>query len=50
MKETDRQDFINAMHKKVKNQSDHGNFTITHKSKVPKGATILETVWQMKRK
>ena len=50
MKEPDREEFIDAMHKEVKDQSDNGNFEITHKSKVPKGATILPTVWQMKRK
>jgi hypothetical protein len=50
MEEPDRKEFINAMDKEVKDQYDHGNFTITHKLRVPKGATILPTVWQMKRK
>jgi hypothetical protein len=50
MKEPDKKEFIDAMHKEVKDQSDHDNFVITHKSRVPTGATILPTVWQMKRK
>jgi hypothetical protein len=50
MKEPDKKEFIDAMHKEVKDQSDHDNFVIMHKSRVPTGATILPTVWQMKRK
>jgi hypothetical protein len=46
----DRKEFINAMHKEVKDPLDHGNFVITHKARVPKDATILPTVRQMKRK
>ena len=49
MKEQDSEDFIGAMHKEVKDQTNNGNFNITHISNVQKGATILPTIWQMKR-
>jgi hypothetical protein len=38
------------MEKEVADQYENKNFTILHWSKVPEGATILPTVWQMKRK
>jgi hypothetical protein len=50
MKEPDKNEFLKAMQKEVTDQANNGNFTIIHKSKVPKGAMILPTVWQMKRK
>jgi hypothetical protein len=50
MKEPDRKEFIKAMQKEVSDQSNNKNFSIIHRSKVPEGATILPTVWQMKRK
>ena len=50
MREPDREHFKQAMIKEVKDQMDNGNFTIVHKSEVPKGKTILPAVWQMKRK
>ena len=50
MREDDRANFIEAMHKEVKDQYQNGNFEIVHKKNVPKDATILPTVWQMRRK
>ena len=38
------------MIKEVKDQAGNGNFSVIHISEVPKGATILPAVWQMKRK
>ena len=50
MKEPDKKEFIKDKRKEIKDQMDNGNFSIIHKSKLPKGATVLPTVWQMKRK
>jgi hypothetical protein len=50
MKEPCRKEFIKAMQKEVSDQSDNKNFLTIHSSKVPEGATILPTAWQMKRK
>ncbi len=50
MRQHNRKQFVAAMLKEVKDQSDNGNFSIVHKSTVPEGAKILPTVWQMKRK
>jgi hypothetical protein len=50
LKQSDRKKFIRAMEKEWNDQYDNGNFSIIHKSKVPKDKTILPTVWQMKRK
>ena len=38
------------MDKELCDQLEHGNFTVMHKSTVPEGATILPTVWAMRRK
>ena len=38
MKEPDRKEFVTAMQKEVKDQYENGNFTVLHKSKLPKGA------------
>ena len=38
------------MEKEIKDQMENINFILLHKSKVPQGATILNAVWQMKRK
>lgn len=50
MKEHDRGEFIKAMQKEVNDQMENGNFDLIKISEVPKGATILPAVWQMKRK
>jgi hypothetical protein len=38
------------MQKEWNDQYNNGNFSIIHRTKVPKDKTILPTVWQMKRK
>jgi hypothetical protein len=50
MKEPDKKEFMEAMRKEVQDQSENGNFTVMPKTQLPKGATVLPTVWQMKRK
>ena len=50
MKEKDKEDFIEAMHKEVNDQKDNGNFIIVQKDQVPKHKMILKSVWQMRRK
>ena len=50
MKQSDRAEFKRGMKKEIQDQFDNGNFTIVHKSAVPKGHVILPTVWQMRRK
>ena len=49
MKEPDKDKFKEAMVKEVKDQMENGNFSIVHRSEVPKGKFILPAVWQMKR-
>ena len=50
LKQPDRKEFIQAMDKELQDQLKHGNFTVVHKSTVPEGATVLPTVWAMRRK
>ena len=50
MREHDRNKFIDAMEKEVRDQVENGNFTIVHRDDVPADQTILPAVWQMKRK
>ena len=50
LRQPDRKEFIRAMDKELRDQLEHGNFTVVHKSTVPEGATILPTVWAMRRK
>jgi hypothetical protein len=50
LKQPDKQEFVKAMEKERNDQYDNGNFSLIHRSKVPKDKTILPTVWQMKRK
>ena len=50
MKEKDKDQFIMAMRKEIKDQSDNGNFSIIHRSQLPEGKRVLKTVWQMRRK
>jgi Reverse transcriptase (RNA-dependent DNA polymerase) len=50
MKEPDRLKFIEAMVDKIMGQMTNGNFVIVKRSKLPEGARILPSVWQMKRK
>ena len=50
MKQPDRAEFEQAMDKEINDQLDNGNFSLIPKSTVPPDATILNAVWQMKRK
>jgi hypothetical protein len=50
MKEPDALDFKKAMQKEVQDQTDGEVFRLMQRSQVPKGATILPAVWQMKQK
>jgi hypothetical protein len=50
MREPDRDEFKKAMQKEIDDQMENGNFEIIKRREVPKGATILPAVWQMKRK
>jgi len=50
MKQPDREEFIKAMIKEVESQQANGNWRIVKASSVPEGATILPSVWAMKRK
>jgi hypothetical protein len=50
MRQSDKGEFVRAMAKEVDDQSNNENFTLMKRSKVPKGKTILPTVWQMRRK
>ena len=50
MKEHDKEKFIEAMRKEIRDQSQNGNFTIMNRNELPKGKRVLKTVWQMRRK
>ena len=50
MRESDHQQFTAAIDKEIADQMANGNFILIPKSSLPKGATVLNTVWQMKRK
>ncbi len=51
MKELDKQhEFVKAMLKEMQAQLEGHNFSLMLRSQVPKGATILSAVWQMKCK
>ncbi len=50
MKEPNKDKFIAAMVEEMDAQLKGGNFLLILRSKVPKGATILPGVWQMKCK
>jgi hypothetical protein len=50
IKEHDREKFEEGMSKEINDQFENGNFTVVHKSKVPKDQVVLPAVWQMRRK
>jgi hypothetical protein len=50
LRQPDRKNFIDAMAKEVDMQTQNGNWSITRRSQVPEGASILPAVWSMKRK
>ena len=50
LKQPDKKEFIKAMDKELTDQMKHGNFTIVRRDTVPEGATLLPTVWALRRK
>jgi hypothetical protein len=48
MHEIDCDEFKKAMQKDIDDQMENGNFEIIKRREVPKGATILPAIWQMK--
>jgi hypothetical protein len=50
LKEPDREKFIQAMEKEVEQQVQKGVYSIIKRSEVPKGATVLPAVWQLRCK
>ena len=50
MKEPDHVAFSNAMQKEYNDRLEEKTYSILPRSKVPEGATILPTVWQLRRK
>lgn len=50
MRKDDSKEFKRAMQKETHDQYQNGNFSIIHKTEVPKGQIILPAVWQMRRK
>ena len=50
MKEKNKDNFIEAMHKEVNDQKNNGNFVIVKKDQVPSHKTVLKLVWQIRHK
>ena len=50
MKAEDWPNFRAAMQKEIDDRMEGKNFSVIHKAKVPRTATILPAVWQMRRK
>ena len=50
MRMKDRREFVKAMEEEIRDNFKHNNFIVVHKSKVPQGATVLPSVWQLRRK
>ena len=50
MRMQDRREFVKAMEEEIRDNFKHKNFSVIHKSKVPQGATVLPSVWQLRRK
>jgi hypothetical protein len=50
MKQPDREKFQEAMKKECEAHYKEGNYRLVKKSELPEGATLLSSVWQMKRK
>lgn len=46
----DAKDFKEAMAKEISNQMENRNFIVHKKVNIPKGKTILPTIWQMRGK
>jgi hypothetical protein len=49
MKQPDREKFQEAMRKECKAHYKEGNYRLVKRSELPEGATLLSSVWQMKR-
>jgi len=49
-KQPDWKDFAEAMQLEIEQQVSTGLYTITKRSEVPEGATVLPAVWQLRRK
>ena len=49
IRDPDRNQFIKALGKEFADQYNNKSFSIIHHYKVPEKATILPTVWKMKR-
>ena len=50
MKQPDKAQFNQAMKEEVDSFDANNNWRLLHRSKLPQGATILPTVWQMQCK
>jgi hypothetical protein len=50
MKQPDREKFQEAMKKECEAHYKEGNYRLIKRSELPEGATLLSSVWQMKRK
>jgi hypothetical protein len=50
MKQPDKAEFVKAAQKEVEGQVKNGNFSIIERAQVPEGASVLSSVWAMKRK
>ena len=50
MREADKEQFIEAMRKEVRDQSENGNFSVVRKDSIPQDKRVLKAVWQMRRK
>ena len=48
MKEPDKDKYKDAMKSKIEDLKN-GNFTVIRKTDMPEGATLVPSVWQMKR-
>ena len=50
MKQIDKKEFQKAMQKEIDDRMKNNNYSIIKRSHVPKGASILPAVWQLRRK
>ena len=50
IEEKDKNKFIEAMRKEVRDQSANRNFSVVRKDKIPHGKNIMKAVWQIRRK
>jgi hypothetical protein len=50
MKQPDREKFQEAMKKECEAHYKEGNYRLVKRSELSEGATLLSSVWQMKRK